>query len=320
METNFNEQELNRRNAVVQMRELGIEPYPAALYDVNAKAAEIPAKFDKESTEQWNVTIAGRIMSRRIMGAAAFIELMDDTGKIQVYVKRDEICEGEDKTLYNTVFKKLLDIGDIIGIKGFVFVTQTGQISVHAKEMTVLSKSLRVLPIVKEKDGEVFDAFSDPELRYRQRYVDLIVNPHVRETFVKRAKIISTMRRFFDEQGYLEVETPVLQPIPGGATARPFITHHNTLDMPLYLRIANELYLKRLIVGGYPGVYEFSRNFRNEGMDRTHNPEFTCMEIYVAYKDYNWMMDFVEEMLATVATAVNGTTKVNINGTEVDFA
>lgn len=319
METNFNEQELNRRNAVVQMRELGIEPYPAALYDVNAKAAEIPAKFDKESTEQWDVTIAGRIMSRRIMGAAAFIELMDDTGKIQVYVKRDEICEGEDKTLYNTVFKKLLDIGDIIGIKGFVFVTQTGQISVHAKEMTVLSKSLRVLPIVKEKDGEVFDAFSDPELRYRQRYVDLIVNPHVRETFVKRAKIISTMRRFFDEQGYLEVETPVLQPIPGGATARPFITHHNTLDMPLYLRIANELYLKRLIVGGYPGVYEFSRNFRNEGMDRTHNPEFTCMEIYVAYKDYNWMMCFVEQMLAKVAEAVNGTTKVKIGEHEIEF-
>ncbi len=319
MENNFNEQELNRRNAVVQMRELGIEPYPAALYEVNAKAAEIPAQFDPQSGEQWNVSIAGRIMSRRIMGAAAFIELLDDTGKIQVYVKRDEICEGEDKTLYNTVFKKLLDIGDIIGIKGFVFVTQTGQISVHAKALTVLSKSLRVLPIVKEKDGEVFDAFSDPELRYRQRYVDLIVNPHVRETFVKRAKIISTMRRYFDEQGYLEVETPVLQPIPGGATARPFITHHNTLDMPLYLRIANELYLKRLIVGGYPGVYEFSRNFRNEGMDRTHNPEFTCMEIYVAYKDYNWMMEFVENMLAKVAVAVNGTTKVQIGEHEVEF-
>ncbi len=319
METNFNEQELNRRNAVVQMRELGIEPYPAALYDVNAKAAEIPAKFDPQSGEVWQVSIAGRIMGRRIMGAAAFIELLDDTGRIQVYVKRDEICAGEDKTLYNTVFKKLLDIGDIIGIKGFVFVTQTGQISVHAKELTVLSKSLRVLPIVKEKDGEVFDAFSDPELRYRQRYVDLIVNPHVRETFVKRAKIISTMRRFFDEQGYLEVETPVLQPIPGGATARPFITHHNTLDMPLYLRIANELYLKRLIVGGYPGVYEFSRNFRNEGMDRTHNPEFTCMEIYVAYKDYNWMMCFVEQMLGKVAEAVNGTTKVQIGEHEIEF-
>ena len=319
MENNFNEQELNRRNAVVQMRELGIEPYPAALYEVNAKAADIPAQFDPQSGEQWNVSIAGRIMSRRIMGAAAFIELLDDTGKIQIYIKRDEICEGEDKTLYNTVFKKLLDIGDIIGIKGFVFVTQTGQISVHAKQLTVLSKSLRVLPIVKEKDGEVFDAFSDPELRYRQRYVDLIVNPHVRETFVKRAKIISTMRRYFDGQGYLEVETPVLQPITGGATARPFITHHNTLDMPLYLRIANELYLKRLIVGGYPGVYEFSRNFRNEGMDRTHNPEFTCMEIYVAYKDYNWMMEFVENMLAEVAVAVNGTTKVQIGEHEVEF-
>ena len=319
MENNFNEQELNRRNAVVQMRELGIEPYPAALYEVNAKAADIPAQFDPQSGEQWNVSIAGRIMSRRIMGAAAFIELLDDTGKIQIYIKRDEICEGEDKTLYNTVFKKLLDIGDIVGIKGFVFVTQTGQISVHAKQLTVLSKSLRVLPIVKEKDGEVFDAFSDPELRYRQRYVDLIVNPHVRETFVKRAKIISTMRRYFDGQGYLEVETPVLQPIPGGATARPFITHHNTLDMPLYLRIANELYLKRLIVGGYPGVYEFSRNFRNEGMDRTHNPEFTCMEIYVAYKDYNWMMEFVENMLAEVAVAVNGTTKVQIGEHEVEF-
>ncbi len=317
--TNFNEQELNRRNAVAQMRSLGIEPYPAALYEINAKAGEIPGQFDPQSEEQWNVSIAGRIMSRRIMGAAAFIELMDETGKIQVYVKRDEICEGEDKTLYNTVFKKLLDIGDIIGIKGFVFVTQTGQISIHAKQLTVLSKSLRVLPIVKEKDGEVFDAFSDPELRYRQRYVDLIVNPHVRDTFVKRAKIISTMRRFFDEQGYLEVETPVLQPIPGGATARPFITHHNTLDMPLYLRIANELYLKRLIVGGYPGVYEFSRNFRNEGMDRTHNPEFTCMEIYVAYKDYNWMMCFVEQMLAQVAMAVNGTTKVQIGEHEVEF-
>jgi lysyl-tRNA synthetase class 2 len=253
------------------------------------------------------------------MGAAAFIELMDEKGRVQIYVKRDEICPGEDKTLYNTVFKKLLDIGDIIGVKGFAFVTQTGQKSIHAKELTVLCKSLKVLPIVKEKDGEVFDAFSDPELRYRQRYVDLIVNPDVRETFIKRSKIISTMRRFFDQRGCLEVETPVLQPIPGGATARPFITHHNTLDMPLYLRIANELYLKRLIVGGYNGVYEFSKNFRNEGMDRTHNPEFTCMEIYVAYKDYNWMMDFVEQMLKEVSSAVNGTTVVKIGEHEVDF-
>ncbi|MBO7268160.1 MAG: lysine--tRNA ligase, partial [Bacteroidales bacterium] len=320
MELNLNEQEQNRRNALVQMRELGIEPYPAAMYPVNATTEDIRERYNPEENNFQEVAIAGRIMSRRIMGAAAFIELMDEKGRVQVYVKRDEICQGEDKTLYNTVFKKLLDIGDIVGIKGFAFVTQTGQKSVHAKELTVLSKSLRVLPIVKEKDGEVFDAFSDPELRYRQRYVDLIVNPQVRETFMKRSKIISTMRRFFDERGCLEVETPILQPIPGGATARPFITHHNTLDMPLYLRIANELYLKRLIVGGYNGVYEFAKNFRNEGMDRTHNPEFTCMEIYVAYKDYNWMMDFVEEMLATVATAVNGTTKVNINGTEVDFA
>ena len=320
MELNLNEQEQNRRNALVQMRELGIEPYPAAMYPVNATTEDIRERYNPEENNFQEIAIAGRIMSRRIMGAAAFIELMDEKGRVQVYVKRDEICQGEDKTLYNTVFKKLLDIGDIVGIKGFAFVTQTGQKSVHAKELTVLSKSLRVLPIVKEKDGEVFDAFSDPELRYRQRYVDLIVNPQVRETFMKRSKIISTMRRFFDERGCLEVETPILQPIPGGATARPFITHHNTLDMPLYLRIANELYLKRLIVGGYNGVYEFAKNFRNEGMDRTHNPEFTCMEIYVAYKDYNWMMDFVEEMLATVAQAVNGKTTVTINGTEVDFA
>ncbi len=319
MELNLNEQELNRRNAVVQMRELGIEPYPAAMYDVNVTTQDIAEKFSPEEGNYNDITIAGRIMSRRIMGAAAFVEIMDEYGRVQVYVKRDEICEGEDKTLYNKVFKKLLDIGDIIGIKGYAFVTQTGQKSIHAKELTVLSKSLRVLPIVKEKDGEVFDAFSDPELRYRQRYVDLIVNPEVRDTFVKRAKIVSTMRRFFDEQGYLEVETPILQPIPGGATARPFITHHNTLDMPLYLRIANELYLKRLIVGGYGGVYEFAKDFRNEGMDRTHNPEFTAMEIYVAYKDYNWMMCFVEQMLSKVAMAVNGKTTVEINGNEVEF-
>lgn len=319
MELNLNEQEINRRNALVQMRNLGIEPYPAAMYPVNVTTEDIAKRFNPEEGNYQDIAIAGRIMSRRIMGAAAFIELMDEKGRVQIYVKRDEICPGEDKTLYNTVFKKLLDIGDIIGVKGFAFVTQTGQKSIHAKKLTVLCKSLKVLPIVKEKDGEVFDAFSDPELRYRQRYVDLIVNPDVRETFIKRSKIISTMRRFFDQRGCLEVETPVLQPIPGGATARPFITHHNTLDMPLYLRIANELYLKRLIVGGYNGVYEFSKNFRNEGMDRTHNPEFTCMEIYVAYKDYNWMMDFVEQMLKEVSSAVNGTTVVKIGEHEVDF-
>ena len=253
------------------------------------------------------------------MGAASFIELQDETGRIQVYVKRDEICPGEDKTLYNTVFKKLLDIGDIIGIKGFAFITQTGQLSVHAKELTVLSKSLKVLPIVKEADGKVHDAFTDPELRYRQRYVDLIVNPQVKEVFVKRAKIIDTMRRYFNDAGCLEVETPILQSIPGGATARPFITHHNALDIDLYMRIANELYLKRLIVGGFSGVYEFAKDFRNEGMDKTHNPEFTCMEIYVAYKDYIWMMEFVEKMLEKIALEVNGTTKVRIGDNEVDF-
>lgn len=319
MELNLNEQEQNRRNSLNQLRALGIEPYPAAMYNVNATTEDIAKRYNPEEGNFSEVSIAGRMMSRRIMGAAAFVEIMDEKGRVQVYIKRDEICPTEDKTLYNTVFKKLLDIGDIIGIKGFAFVTQTGQKSIHAKELTVLSKSLRVLPIVKEKDGEVFDAFSDPELRYRQRYVDLIVNPDVRETFIKRAKIISTMRKFFDTKGYLEVETPILQPIPGGATARPFITHHNTLDMPLYLRIANELYLKRLIVGGYNGVYEFAKDFRNEGMDRTHNPEFTAMEIYVAYKDYNWMMDFVEEMIKEVAMAVNNTYKVTIGGTEVDF-
>ena len=258
-------------------------------------------------------------MSRRIMGAASFIELQDSEGRIQANVKRDEVCPGEDKTLYNTVFKKLLDIGDIIGIKGYAFVTQTGQKSIHVKELKVLSKSLRVLPIVKEKDGEVYDAFADPEMRYRQRYVDLIVNPEVRKVFEKRTTIYNTMREFFNSHGYLEVETPILQPIPGGANARPFVTHHNVLDMDLYLRIADELYLKRLIVGGFPGVYEFSKNFRNEGMDRTHNPEFTAMEIYVAYKDYYWMMNFTEQMLEKICVAVNGTTKVKIGENEVDF-
>ena len=315
----LNEQEQGRRDALGKLRELGIEPYPAPLYPVNATAGAIKEGYDPEKGNFADVCIAGRIMTRRIMGAASFIELQDETGRIQVYVKRDEICPGEDKTMYNTVFKKLLDIGDIIGIKGYAFITQTGQLSVHAKELTLLSKSLRVLPIVKEKDGEVFDAFSDPELKYRQRYVDLIVNPQVRDTFIKRSQIISTMREYFNEAGCLEVETPILQSIPGGATARPFITHHNALDIPLYLRIANELYLKRLIVGGFSGVYEFAKDFRNEGMDKTHNPEFTCMEIYVAYKDYVWMMEFVEKMLCKVATAVNGTTKVKIGENEVDF-
>jgi lysyl-tRNA synthetase class 2 len=253
------------------------------------------------------------------MGAASFAELQDSYGKIQLYIKRDDICQGEDKTMYNTVFKKLLDIGDIIGVKGFVFVTQMGEISIHVKEINILSKSIKPLPVVKEKDGKVYDAFTDTEQRYRQRYLDLIVNPSVKDTFIKRTKIINTMREFFNEQGYIEVETPVLQSIPGGAAARPFITHHNSLNIPLYLRIANELYLKRLIVGGFDGVYEFSRNFRNEGMDRTHNPEFTCMEIYVAYKDYNWMMDFTEEMIERVALALHDTTKVNIGDKEVDF-
>ena len=315
----LNEQELGRRESLNKLRELGINPYPAPLYPVNTNTAEIAAGYDPEKGNFADVCIAGRIMSRRIMGAASFMELQDAVGRIQVYVKRDEICPGEDKTMYNTVFKKLLDIGDIIGIKGFAFITQTGQLSVHARELTVLSKSLRVLPIVKtDADGTVHDSFEDPELRYRQRYVDLIVNPQVKETFIKRAKIIATMREYFNAAGCLEVETPILQPIPGGATARPFITHHNALDVDMYMRIANELYLKRLIVGGYDGVYEFAKNFRNEGMDRTHNPEFTCVELYAAYKDYFWMMDFTEKMLEKVAEATGGLTKT-IGGNEISF-
>ena len=316
----YSEQELLRRESLAKLRELGIEPYPAALYPVNTNAAEIKSGFDAEKGNFQEVCIAGRLMSRRIMGAASFGEIQDETGRIQIYVKRDEICPGEDKTMYNTVWKKLLDIGDVIGIRGFAFITQTGQLSIHAKELTLLSKSLKVLPIVKELDGQVFDAFTDPELRYRQRYVDLIVNPQVKDVFIKRAKIIATMREYFNAAGCLEVETPILQSIPGGAAARPFITHHNALDIPLYLRIANELYLKRLIVGGFNGVYEFAKDFRNEGMGKTHNPEFTCMEIYVAYKDYIWMMNFVENMLAKVSVAINGTTKVKIGDNEVDFA
>ena len=315
----LNEQEQIRRESLAKLRELGIDPYPAALYPVNATTKEIKEGYDPEKGNFQEVVIAGRVMSRRIMGAASFGELQDETGRIQIYVNRDEICPGEDKTMYNSVWKKLLDIGDIIGIKGFAFITKTGQLSIHAKELTLLSKSLRVLPIVKEKDGEVFDAFSDPELKYRQRYVDLIVNPQVRETFIKRSQIIATMREYFNEAGCLEVETPILQSIPGGASARPFITHHNALDIPLYLRIANELYLKRLIVGGYSGVYEFAKDFRNEGMDKTHNPEFTCMEIYVAYKDYIWMMEFVEKMLEKIALRLHSKTEVQIGENIVDF-
>ena len=315
----LSEQEICRRNSLEQLRAMGIEPYPAAEFPVDAYSTEIKENFDDNAETPREVCIAGRMMSRRIMGKASFAELLDSRGRIQVYVTRDDICPSEDKELYNTVFKKLLDIGDIIGVKGYVFTTQMGEISIHVKELTVLCKSVKPLPVVKEKDGKVYDAFTDTEQRYRQRYLDLIVNPSVKDTFVKRTKIINTMRNFFNEHGYLEVETPVLQPIPGGAAARPFITHHNTLNIPLYLRIANELYLKRLIVGGFDGVYEFSRNFRNEGMDRTHNPEFTCMEIYVAYKDYNWMMDFTEEMIERVALALHNGTKVNIGDKEVDF-
>jgi lysyl-tRNA synthetase class 2 len=293
----LSEQEQIRRDSLAELRKLGINPYPANEYKTNVFAAEILENYTQEKNNFQNVSLSGRIMSRRIMGNASFAEIMDSTGRIQIYVRRDDICSSEDKVIYNTVFKHLLDIGDIIGVKGHVFKTQMGEVTVHVKEFTLLCKSIRPLPIVKEKDGILFDAVTDPEMRYRQRYVDLIVNPHVRDVFRKRTLIIQSMRELFNSRGYLEVETPILQPIPGGASARPFITHHNTLDIPLYLRIANELYLKRLIVGGFEGVYEFSRDFRNEGMDRNHNPEFTVMEIYVAYKDYNWMMNFTEEIV-----------------------
>ena len=306
----LSEQEIVRRNSLQKMKDLGIDPYPAAEFPVNVSTSEIKEKYNPELNNFQEVVLAGRIMSRRIMGKASFAELQDSTGRLQLYINRDEICPDEDKTLYNDVFKKLLDIGDVVGVKGFAFITQVGELSVHVKELFVLSKSLRPLPIVKEKDGQLFDAVTDPEMRYRQRYVDLIVNPQVKDTFIKRSKIINTMRQFFNEQGYLEVETPILQSIAGGATARPFITHHNALNIPLYLRVANELYLKRLIVGGFDGVYEFAKDFRNEGMDRTHNPEFTVMEIYVAYKDYLWMMNFTEEMIERVAIALHGTTQI----------
>ncbi len=315
----LSEQEIVRRNSMNALRERGIEPYPAAEYPVTGHTVEIKENFKDGEEPLREVSVAGRIMSRRIMGKASFMELQDADGRIQIYVSRDDICPGEDKDMYNVVFKKLLDIGDFIGVKGFVFRTQMGEITIHAKEITVLSKSLRPLPIVKMKDGKAYDAFTDPELRYRQRYVDLVVNPGIRDIFLKRTRMFNSMREYFNSHGYLEVETPILQSIPGGASARPFITHHNALDIPLYLRIADELYLKRLIVGGFEGVYEFSKNFRNEGMDRTHNPEFTCMEIYVSYKDYNWMMDFTEKMLEKICLDVNGTTKVKVGDNEIDF-
>ena len=317
--TEHSEQEILRREAAVKLREMGVDPYPAPLYEVNARTIDILDKFPSDNSLFQEVSIAGRIMSRRIMGAASFVVIQDSVGKIQLYIKRDEICPQEDKTMYNTVFKKLLDIGDIIGVKGYVFVTQMGETSIHVKELTVLCKSVRPLPIVKEKEGTIYDAFTNPEQRYRQRYLDLIVNPQYRETFINRTKLVNAMRNFLNEKDYLEVETPILQPIYGGAAARPFKTHHNTLDMTLYLRIANELYLKKLIVGGYDGVYEFSKDFRNEGMDRFHNPEFTQMELYVAYKDYFWMMDLVEEMVERIALALHGDTKVQVGENIIDF-
>lgn len=316
----LSEQELLRRQKREDLMKMGIDPYPAELFEVNATAADIHKNYENDKLSYKNISIAGRLMGFRIMGSASFVELQDSTGRVQLYFRRDDLCPGEDKTLYNTVFKKLLDIGDIIGVKGYVFTTQTGEISIHVEEFKILNKSLRPLPVVKEADGKTYDGFTDPEQRFRQRYVDLIVNPHVKDIFIKRARIISTMRRIFDDKGWLEVETPILQPIHGGATARPFKTHHNTLDMPLYMRIANELYLKRLIVGGFDGVYEFGKMFRNEGMDRTHNPEFTSLEFYVAYKDYNWMMGITEEILEKVAIAVNGTTKIQSWGNEIEFA
>lgn len=315
----LSEQEIVRRNNLQALRDLGIEPYPAAAYPTNAFSTDIRAEF-REDAEPREVCIAGRVMSKRIMGKASFAELMDSKGRIQVYITRDDLCpDAEDTTLYNVVWKKLLDLGDFVGVKGYVFRTQTGEISVHAKELTVLAKSLKPLPIVKEKDGQTFDSFDDPELRYRQRYVDLIVNNGVKDTFLKRATIIRTMRRILDEAGYTEVDTPILQNIAGGASARPFITHFNALGQDMYMRIATELYLKRLIVGGFEGVYEMGKNFRNEGMDKTHNPEFTCMELYVQYKDYEWMMSFTERMLEEICLAVNGTTEVEIDGKVISF-
>lgn len=318
--TQLSEQELIRRQKLQELQRLGIDPYPAPQYPVNNTSATILAQYSEETKEQFqDLCLAGRIMESRDMGKAAFVKIQDQSGRIQLYIRRDDICPGEDKTLYDTVYKKLLDIGDIIGVRGYAFITKTGETSIHVKELTLLTKALRPLPVVKEKDGETFDAVTDPEFKYRQRYVDLIINPQVREVFVKRTKIMQTMRDFYNELGYLEVETPILQQIPGGATARPFITHHNALDIPLYLRIANELYLKRLIVGGFEGVYEFAKDFRNEGMDRTHNPEFTVMEMYAAYKDYEWMMNTTETLLEKIAIALNGTTQVTVGDKTIDF-
>lgn len=321
MSIGLSEQEIQRRDSLKQLRELGIDPYPAEAYEVNAYAADINENYERDKTAYKNISLAGRIMTRRIMGNASFAELQDSTGRVQLYLKRDDLCPNEDKTLYNTVFKKLLDLGDYVGVKGYVFTTQTGEISVHVTSLTVLAKSLKPLPVVKrDDDGNIYDGFTDPELRYRMRYVDLTVNPDYKKIFINRSKVINTMRSYFDSQGWMEVETPILQAVHGGAAARPFATHHNTLDMPLFLRIANELYLKRLIVAGFDGVYEFGKMFRNEGMDRTHNPEFTSMEIYVAYKDYVWMMAMVEECLEKVAMAIHGSSVVKVGAHEIDFA
>lgn len=316
----LSEQEVVRRESLQKLIDLGINPYPSELFEVNVSAKEIKKNYTSDKLGYKNIQIAGRLMSRRVMGKAAFAELQDSTGRIQLYFNRDEICPDEDKTMYNTVFKKLLDIGDFIGVKGYVFTTKVGEISIHVEGFTVLTKTLRPLPLPKvDTDGKVHDAFTDPEKRYRQRYVDLVVNPHVKEAFVKRTQLTNSMRSFLNDKGYLEVETPILQPIYGGAAARPFKTHHNTLDMPLYLRIANELYLKRLIVGGFDGVYEFSKDFRNEGMSRFHNPEFTQVELYVAYKDYDWMMDLVEEMVEKIALDLHGTTEVQVGENLINF-
>jgi lysyl-tRNA synthetase class 2 len=321
MSTELSEQEVIRRNKLEEIVKLGIDPYPAALYEINATAKDILENFTPEKADAYkNISIAGRIMGVRDMGKACFVSLQDATGRIQLYIRRDDICTGEDKTTFDLLFKKHSDIGDIIGVTGYGFITKVGEISIHVTSFKMLCKSLHPLPVVKrDEQGNAFDEVTDPEFRYRQRYVDLIINPHVKDTFIKRTKMVNTIRNFYNEKGYLEVDTPVLQPIPGGASARPFVTHHNTLDIPMYMRIANELYLKRLIVGGFDGVYEFSRNFRNEGMDRTHNPEFTVMELYVAYKDYNWMMDVTEELIEKIALDLNSSTAVQVGEKVIDF-